>query len=77
MACGQACTGLLTGDNRLHDGLDIAPEGRAALVSDESMLGRVAQAYLTKYGEDWRHVVRNAGSCTRRSPSVAMMRGRC
>lgn len=50
---------LLTGDNALPDGMDIAVEGEAMQVSDEAVLGRVAQAYLEKYGEDWRYLVRD------------------
>ena len=45
---------LLTGQNSLHAGLDLVVEGEAEQVSDEAALRPVAEAYLAKYGTDWR-----------------------
>jgi Pyridoxamine 5'-phosphate oxidase len=47
-----------TGCNALGEGLDVVVEGEASRVTDEARLGRVAGAYLSKYGEDWRYAVR-------------------
>ena len=47
---------LLTGAN-VSDGLDVVVEGRAVRVTDEGPLRRLADAYLAKYGEDWRFTV--------------------
>src|SRR5215217_5287415 len=45
---------LATGCNALDEGLDVVVEGDAVRVTDEARLGRVAGAYLSKYGNDWR-----------------------
>ncbi len=50
---------LTTGCNRLGEGLDLVIEGDAARLTDEAALRRVADAYLSKYGEDWRFAVRD------------------
>jgi hypothetical protein len=49
---------LTTGCNTLDEGLDVVVEGDAVRVTDEARLGRVADAYLVKYGSDWRFAVR-------------------
>ena len=36
-------------------------EGDAVRVTDDARLGRVAEAYLSKYGSDWRFAVRDGG----------------
>src|SRR5918999_1846053 len=41
---------LTTGCNALDEGLDVVVEGDAVRVTDEARLGRVADAYLSKYG---------------------------
>jgi hypothetical protein len=41
---------LTTGRNDLEDGLDVVAEGEAAVVTDDSELGRVAGVFETKYG---------------------------
>jgi general stress protein 26 len=46
---------LLTGSN--VDGLDVVVEGRAIRVTDEGTLHRLAEAWVAKYGEDWRFTV--------------------
>jgi len=48
-----------TGCNTLHERLDIVLDGDAVHVRDEGKLQRVADAYLSKYGEEWRFTVRN------------------
>lgn len=51
---------LTTGCNTLdEDGLDFVVEGKAVPVSDEALLQRVADAYESKYGSDWRFTVRD------------------
>jgi hypothetical protein len=50
---------LTTGCNALDEGLDLVVEGDAARLTDDVWLGRVAEAYLSKYGEDWRFAVRD------------------
>lgn len=45
---------LTTGSNALTEGLDIVVEGDAAVVSDDAMLLRIADAYVAKYGGGWR-----------------------
>ena len=50
---------LTTGCNALDEGLDLVVEDDAARLTDDARLGRVADAYLSKYGEDWRFVVRD------------------
>jgi Pyridoxamine 5'-phosphate oxidase len=49
---------LLSSDRSRRDGLAVAVEGHAVPIHDEDELARVADAYVAKYGEDWRyHVV--------------------
>jgi hypothetical protein len=50
---------LLTGCNTLDDGLDLVVEGDARRVTDDGRLRRVAEAYVAKYGDDWRFTVRD------------------
>lgn len=50
---------LTTGCNALNEGLDLVVEGDAARLTEDVRLGRVADAYLSKYGEDWRFAVRD------------------
>jgi hypothetical protein len=49
---------LTTGCNALDEGLDVVVEGDALRVTD-ARLGRVADAYLSKYGSGWRFAVRD------------------
>lgn len=60
---------LTTGCNKLHEGLDIVVEGDAERVRDQAALQRVADAYLAKYGEEWRFVVRDEGLAGTEGPS--------
>ena len=50
---------LTTGCNALDGGLDVVVEGEAAKVDDDAGLRRVAEAYLSKYGNDWHFAVRD------------------
>jgi general stress protein 26 len=45
---------LTTGSNALDAGLDVVVEGDAVRVTDDARLRRLADAYESKYGEDWR-----------------------
>ena len=50
---------LTTGSNSLDGGLDLVVEGDAQRVSADARLSRIAQAYLSKYGSEWRFDVRD------------------
>ena len=50
---------ITTGCNALGEGLDLVVERDAVRVSDEAKLQRVADAYVSKYGDDWRFTVRD------------------
>jgi hypothetical protein len=50
---------LATGCNSLDEGLDLVVEGDAVRMSDEARLRRIAEAYESKYGGDWRFAVRD------------------
>jgi general stress protein 26 len=52
---------LTTGCNALGEGLDLVIEGDAVRVTDESTLQRLAGAYASKYGPDWRFGVAEGG----------------
>jgi nitroimidazol reductase NimA-like FMN-containing flavoprotein (pyridoxamine 5'-phosphate oxidase superfamily) len=49
---------ITTGCNTLHEGLDVVVEGDAVQVRNEGKLQLVADAYVSKYGEEWRFTVR-------------------
>jgi nitroimidazol reductase NimA-like FMN-containing flavoprotein (pyridoxamine 5'-phosphate oxidase superfamily) len=50
---------LMTGCNRLKEGVDLVVEGDAVKVSDGDKLARIADAYVSKYGDEWRFEVRD------------------
>lgn len=50
---------VMTGCNTLHAGFDVIVEGRAEQVADESALRRLIDAYVAKYGEEWRFTLRD------------------
>ena len=52
---------LTTGCNAYGEGRDVVVEGLAERVTDHATLQRIADAYLEKYGEDWRFEVRDGG----------------
>src|SRR3712207_3808253 len=57
LAGNPSCV-LTTGCNALGEGLDLVVEGEARRLTDDAGLRRVAEAYLSKYGEDWRFAAR-------------------
>ena len=50
---------LTTGCNAIDEGLDVVVEGDAERVTEDAKLRRIADAYVSKYGNDWRFVVRD------------------
>lgn len=50
---------LTTGTNTISEGLDLVIEGDAVAVRDDATLQRIADAYVSKYGNDWRFTVRD------------------
>ena len=50
---------LTTGCNAIGEGLDVVVEGEAEQMSDDAELRRIADAYESKYGSDWRFEVRD------------------
>ena len=48
---------ITTGTNALHHGLDLVVEGDAVRVTDTSRLRSLADAWVAKYGEEWRFEV--------------------
>lgn len=49
---------LTTGCNT-QTGLDVVVEGKAVPLTDDATLQRLADAWVAKYGEDWRYTVRD------------------
>jgi nitroimidazol reductase NimA-like FMN-containing flavoprotein (pyridoxamine 5'-phosphate oxidase superfamily) len=45
---------LTTGSNALHGGTDVVVEGRAVRVTGEERIRALAEAWVAKYGEEWR-----------------------
>jgi PPOX class probable F420-dependent enzyme len=50
---------LTTGDNAYTHGLDLVIEGEARRITDDAHLRRLADAWLAKYGPDWKWEVRD------------------
>lgn len=48
---------LTTGSNALHGGTDLVVEGTAERVTDTDRLRGLAEAWVAKYGEEWRFEV--------------------
>ncbi|MGA8115585.1 MAG: pyridoxamine 5'-phosphate oxidase family protein [Actinocatenispora sp.] len=48
---------LTTGRNEFGQGMDLVLEGDAERVTDDARLYRLADAWVAKYGEDWRFTV--------------------
>jgi nitroimidazol reductase NimA-like FMN-containing flavoprotein (pyridoxamine 5'-phosphate oxidase superfamily) len=63
---------LTTGTDALHDGMDLVVEGRAVRVADDARLHRLAQAWVDKYGEDWRFGVQE-GTFVGRHDNLALV----
>jgi general stress protein 26 len=52
---------LTTGRNTVQEGLDLVLEGDAVRVTDKDALQRLVDAYMSKYGPDWRFDVADGG----------------
>jgi hypothetical protein len=52
---------LTTGTNTWAQGLDVVVEGTTVRVTDPGPLQAIADAYVAKYGEDWRFEVEGDG----------------
>ena len=63
---------LTTGTNEWNRGLDVVLEGEARRLQDEDALRHLADAYVAKYGEDWRFDVRD-GAFVHNEDSVALV----
>jgi len=63
---------LTTGCNAMNAGLDLVIEGDAVRVLDDAKLQRVADAYESKYGSDWRFDVHD-GSFNGQGGNVALV----
>ena len=50
---------LTTGCNQWTEGLDVVVEGDAVQVTDDEALGRLAQAWTTKWDGSWKFLVRD------------------
>jgi nitroimidazol reductase NimA-like FMN-containing flavoprotein (pyridoxamine 5'-phosphate oxidase superfamily)/ketosteroid isomerase-like protein len=50
---------LTTGTNAIDEGLDLVVEGEAVRVTDDARLRQIAEAYVSKYGEEWRFGVQD------------------
>jgi general stress protein 26 len=55
----NAHVAITTGCNALGEGLDLVIEGDAVQVRNQAALKRLADEYVSKYGEDWRFTVRD------------------
>jgi nitroimidazol reductase NimA-like FMN-containing flavoprotein (pyridoxamine 5'-phosphate oxidase superfamily) len=60
LALNPRCA-LITGCNTLDEGLDVVVEGEAVRVTDDERLRRLADAWVAKYGEEWRFGVGDGG----------------
>ncbi|QPP08511.1 pyridoxamine 5'-phosphate oxidase family protein [Streptomyces bathyalis] len=58
LAANSHCV-LTTGNSALDEGLDLVLEGDAVAVRDDERLRRLADAWVEKYGEDWRFEARD------------------
>src|SRR5256885_15707149 len=63
---------LTTGRNSLDKGLDIVVEGDAVQMTDDDKLRRIADAYVSKYGEDWRFGVADGAFVHQRAQDGAV-----
>jgi len=48
---------VVTGSNTYGEGLDIVVEGNAERVVEQARLEQLAEAFVTKYGDEWRFQV--------------------
>jgi len=68
---GNPQCAVTTGCNTWDQGFDIVLHGEVEVVRDRSLLQRVADAFLAKYGRDWAFEVGDDG--TFRGPGVALV----
>jgi general stress protein 26 len=61
LAANPHCA-VTTGSNTWDEGVDIVLHGEVEIVRDLSRLQRVADAFLTKYGNDWAFEVADDGT---------------
>jgi nitroimidazol reductase NimA-like FMN-containing flavoprotein (pyridoxamine 5'-phosphate oxidase superfamily) len=59
LAANRQVTLTTTTRNDQHDGLDLVVEGEAVRVPDDARLRELADAWVAKYGEEWRFHVRD------------------
>jgi hypothetical protein len=72
LAQNTHCTLITAGGTALDDGLDVVVEGDAVQVTDEPRLRRIAGAYESKYGNEWRFEVRD-GAFLNEAAGVALV----
>lgn len=51
---GNPAVALTTGINALHGGTDVVLEGTAERVTDDDLIAALIDAWVAKYGEEWR-----------------------
>ena len=51
---GNPAVALTTGTNALHGGTDVVLEGTAERVTDDDLIAALIEAWVSKYGEEWR-----------------------
>ena len=52
---------LMTGSNSMTEGLDVVIEGEAVATTDDATLGRIADAFESKYGSEWHFDLTDGG----------------
>jgi len=62
---------LTTGSDTLREGLNLVLEGDAVRVTDRATLQRLVDAYVAKYGPDWRFDVADGGFAHQESSGVS------
>ena len=65
---------LTTGTNTWAEGMDVVVEGAAVRVTDAAALQAIADAYVAKYGEDWRFEVEGDGFTSDEGGPAAVFR---
>jgi general stress protein 26 len=50
---------ITTGCNRWDGGMDVVVEGDAVQISDDAVLGRIAEAFTAKWDGRWRYTARD------------------
>jgi len=68
----NAHVAITTGCNTMTEGMDVVLEGKANRFTDETNLQKLADAYVAKYGEEWRFRVKD-GAFEHSENSVAIV----